>query len=63
LVIDFAERFDDGLRGIDWGREDFQHTQLAVVAPDTIGESAASVDGYAEGLRAAGHGYEFGGLG
>ena len=54
---DFAEGFDDGLGGIGGSGEDFQHAQAAgVVDPDTVGEGAAGVDGYAEGLGAAGHG-------
>ena len=58
VVIDFAEGFDDGLGGIGWRGENFQHAQAAAVDPDTVGEGAAGVDGDAEGLGAAGHGVE-----
>src|ERR1022692_1825640 len=49
LVIDFAEGFDDGLRGIGGSGEDFQHAQAAGgLDPDTVGEGAAGIDGDAE---------------
>jgi hypothetical protein len=57
-VIDFAEGFDYGLGGVGWSGENFEHVQTVVgaVYPDTVGEGAAGVDGYAEGLGAVGHG-------
>ena len=64
FVIDFAEDFEDGLGRISWSGEDLQHAQAAAgVAPDTVGESAAGVDGDAKWLGSAGHGVEFGELG
>ena len=40
------------------GVENFQHAQAAAVDPDTVGEGASGVDGYAERLRAARHGVD-----
>jgi hypothetical protein len=63
-VIDLAESFDDGLRGIGWSGENFQHAQAAIgfVSPDTICKGAASVDGYTKWVGAARHEVEFGDL-
>ena len=56
LVVNFAEGFDDGLRGIGGSRENFQHAQAAVrICPDTVSEGAAGVDGDAKRLGRAGH--------
>src|ERR1017187_274332 len=56
FVGDFAEGFDDGLGGIGWRGENFEHAQATCVDPDAVGKGAAGVDGDAEWLGAAGHG-------
>jgi hypothetical protein len=56
FVIDLAESVDDGLGRIGRSGEDFQHAEaVGGIDPDTVGESAAGVDGDAK-LVGTGHG-------
>ena len=54
---DFPEGIGDSLRGVGRRGENLQHAKAAGFHPDTVGESAAGIDGDAKRLRgAAGHG-------